>query len=66
MILVIKAKAYEQLPDGSLRITTDCESLKAALAEHSPNIVVDYLYEQYGIRVTPINYKRKEAKHGTV
>lgn len=62
MILTIKVKDSKQLPDGCLQLTTDCESLREALQEHSPNILVDYLNERYGTKIERINYNRKEAK----
>ncbi len=66
MILTIKAKLFELLPDERIRITTNCESLREALNEHSPNILVDYLNERYGTKIERIDYKRKEADHGNV
>lgn len=66
MILTIKAKLFELLPDEKIRITADCESLREALNEHSPNILVDYLNERYGTKIERINYNRKEDGHGNV
>lgn len=66
MILTIKAKLFELLADEKIRITTDCESLREALGEHSPNILVDYLNERYNASIPRIDYKRKEADHGNV
>lgn len=66
MILRIKTKQIEQLPNGSVQLITDCESLLEALNEHSPNILVYYLNERYGTKIERINYNRKEAGHGNV
>lgn len=63
MILKLKAKDFQLLPDGSLRIITDCESLREALNEHSPNILIDYLNERYALSITRIG---KEARNGNV
>lgn len=59
MILTIKAKECKQLPDGSWQLMTDIESLKNALNAHSPNILVEYLKENFGIRITAIKSWKK-------
>ena len=55
MKLTIKAKECLQLPDGRWQLLTDCESLKEALDAHSPNIVVEYLNDNYGpLQTSPV------------
>lgn len=60
MILTIKAKLFELLPDERIKITTNVESLKEALSEHSPNILVDYLNQNYGLKIATVkNWEKK-------
>lgn len=66
MILTIKAKLFELLPGERIKITTDCESLKEALCDHSPNILVDYLNEKYGLKIAHIAHKRKGAENDNI
>ena len=63
MILTIKAKVFELLPDEMIKITTDCESFKESLGGHSPNILIEYLNEHWNTRIAHIDYKGKEAEH---
>ena len=64
MIITIKATSCERLPDGSVRITTNVESFKEALSQHSPNILIDYLNEQWKPRIARVN--RKEVSDDTI
>lgn len=66
MILTIKAKECNKLPDGSWQLMTDCESLREALNAHSPNILVDYLNKRWNTKIDRINYSGKEVTNGTV
>lgn len=59
MILTIKAKECKQLPDGSWQLTTDCEHLKEALQQHSPNILIDYLRDNYKLTIAPVRSWKK-------
>ena len=66
MMLTIKAKECKQLPDGRWQLTTDCESLKEALKRHSPNILVEYLNENYSPKIAIIRKWKKGGENGTV
>lgn len=66
MILIIKAKTCDKLPDGSLRIMTDCENFRESLKSHSPNLLIDYLNENFDTHIIHLPSKRKEANNGTV
>ena len=66
MILTIKAKECKQLPDGSWQLTTNCESLKEALKAHSPNILVEYLNENYTIQIATIRKWKKGGANGKI
>ena len=60
MILTIKANECKQLPDGRWQLTTNCENVKEALSEHSPNILVDYLNQNYGLKIATVkNWEKK-------
>ena len=52
MILTIKAKKYNELPNGNLQLTINCEDLHAALDDHSPNILIDYLNKRYALGIS--------------
>ena len=54
MILTIKAKLFELLPEERIKITTDMESFKEALRAHSPNLLIDYLNEEHGTKIPRI------------
>lgn len=62
MKLIIKAKECKQLPDGSWQLLTSCEDFKEALKAHSPNIVVEYLNENYAIQIATIRKWKKAGR----
>ena len=48
MRIELKATRYEVLEDVTLRVYTNTEDFKAMLDHHSPNILIEYLNDNYG------------------
>lgn len=66
MIIGIKAKWCEVLDSGNLLIIADCEDFKKSLRRHSPNLLIDYLNENYGAGIPYLPFKRREVRNADI
>lgn len=66
MILTLKTQRVRMLDGWTLEIMTNCEDFRDMLDQHSPNMLIDYLRERYGLHIDYVEYTKKGGCHGTL
>lgn len=68
MIVRLKFNEARMVDGFTIEMKTDCETFRAMLDEHSPNLLIDYLNTRYGTNLPLVAnpHKKEGGCHSTL